>query len=128
MLVIIVCAAVTAVGVLVFVRSRRLSPDFPSILGAVLSTVGGVSLTTCLILVPVRQAEQGAKIEEYRELQRAVDAGAPRGEMEDVYGQVVSMNRKIARARYWNDSLWCGWYFNDDFAALPSIEIPARKE
>lgn len=39
-----------------------------------------------------------------------------------VLHKVIDVNRKIARAKYWNDSMWVGWFIPDRVAKLEYLK------
>ncbi|MFP4698659.1 MAG: hypothetical protein ACLFMO_08140 [Eubacteriales bacterium] len=44
------------------------------------------------------------------------------GSLEETYNEAQDINDIIIRSRYWSDSLWLGWYYNDLVGELELIE------
>jgi len=104
-------------------KFQRWCRDNDSLLG--FSTfMSAIALGIALLLLVANRVDYASFPAEYEAVKITLSTADTHIEIERaaILHKVVDMNKELAKAKYWNDSIWIGWFWPDKVAELEYIK------
>jgi len=82
-------------------------------------------LTIALLILILSHFHYASMPAKYKAAQESIDQVRKSGQINENTAVVLSMielNKDLAGLKYWNESIWIGWYIPDKVAKIPYIK------
>jgi hypothetical protein len=86
--------------------------------------MSAIALGIALLLLVANRVDYASFPTEYEAVKITLNTADTHIEIERaaIVQKIIDMNRELATVKYWNDSLWLGWFWPDKVAKLEYIQ------